>query len=137
VIALLLDTCAAIWLTEGDPLSEDAMNALRESTETGVPVYLSPITAWEVGLLVARKRLTISMPPEAWFERLLSASGTGLAELTGRILVASSFLPGSPPRDPVDRIIIATARQNGYRIVTRDRHLLAYAKLGHANALAC
>ena len=113
------------------------MTALRESTENGVPVYLSPITAWEVGLLAARKRLTISMPPEAWFEQLLLAPGTGLAALTPQILVASSFLPGSPARDPVDRILIATARQNGYCIVTRDRHLLAYAKLGHVNALAC
>jgi len=60
-----------------------------------------------------------------------------LAQLTPETLIASSFLPGRPPRDPVDRILIATAREYGLVLMTRDRGLLDYADQGHLEALAC
>jgi PIN domain nuclease of toxin-antitoxin system len=53
------------------------------------------------------------------------------------LLLLSSFLPGSPPTDPADRIIAATAREYGYTLMTRDSRLLAYAEEGHIRALAC
>jgi PIN domain nuclease of toxin-antitoxin system len=79
----------------------------------------------------------MSITPEIWFSRLLSVSGVALAELSPRVLIASSFLPGSPPRDPADRIIVATARETGLRLITRDRAILSYAKAGHLDALGC
>jgi PIN domain nuclease of toxin-antitoxin system len=60
-----------------------------------------------------------------------------LADISVKILIASSFLPGTPPRDPADRIIAATAREHGYQLVTRDGLLLDYAAEGHIQALAC
>jgi predicted nucleic acid-binding protein len=36
-----------------------------------------------------------------------------------------------------DRVIIATAREHGYRIMTRDRKILGYAEQGHVRAIAC
>jgi PIN domain nuclease of toxin-antitoxin system len=53
------------------------------------------------------------------------------------LLIASSFLPGKPPRDPTDRIIAATARELGALLVTRDRVLLEYGEAGHIAAMAC
>jgi len=46
-------------------------------------------------------------------------------------------LPGAPPADPADRIIAATARLHGYRVITRDGKLLSYAAQGHILATAC
>jgi PIN domain nuclease of toxin-antitoxin system len=137
VTALLLDTCAAIWLAEKDAICEGAIDALNEATDNGIPIYVSMISSWEIGLLVARGRLPLSMDPLAWFERLLEVPGVLLSEISPRILVGSSYLPGSPPKDPTDRIIHATAREGGYRLLTRDRHILAYADEGHVMALAC
>jgi PIN domain nuclease of toxin-antitoxin system len=57
--------------------------------------------------------------------------------LTPKILLDSTALPGSPPADPADRIIAATARVQGFVIVTRDRKLLDYAREGHIRAIAC
>lgn len=79
----------------------------------------------------------MSMSPQAWFEALLSVPGVALADLSPRILIASSFLPGSPPRDPADRIVVATAREHGLRLMTRDKVLLDYGKDGHLDVLAC
>ncbi len=52
-------------------------------------------------------------------------------------LIAASFLPGKPPRDPADRIIAATARDYGATLITRDRALLDYGKDGHVKVVAC
>lgn len=135
--ALLLDTCAAIWLAEGETIADEAMATIDHAGNTGGTVYVSPITAWEVGLLAARGRIAMSVPPLVWFERLLAVPGVALADLSVRILIASSYLPGTPPRDPADRMIAATARENGLKLITRDRLLLDYANEGHIEALAC
>jgi PIN domain nuclease of toxin-antitoxin system len=60
-----------------------------------------------------------------------------LADMSPDLLIAASFLPGKPPRDPADRIIAATARDYGCTLVTRDRALLAYGEQGHIRVLAC
>jgi PIN domain nuclease of toxin-antitoxin system len=52
-------------------------------------------------------------------------------------LIASSFLPGKPPRDPADRIIAATARDLGATLITRDRALLGYGTQGHLSVAEC
>jgi PIN domain nuclease of toxin-antitoxin system len=137
VTSLLLDTCAAIWVAEKETISERAINALNNAADRDEPVYVSMMSSWEIGLLVARERLPLSMDPLAWFERLLDIPGVRLADISPRILIGSSFLPGRPPNDPMDRIILATAREGGYCLMTRDKHLLAYADEGHVQALAC
>jgi PIN domain nuclease of toxin-antitoxin system len=136
-MSLLLDTCAAIWLTNADPISDEASDALQQTRDSGESVYVSPITAWEMGLLAARGRVSLLMTPQRWFERLLEAPGLRLSEITPNVLIASSFLPGKLPGDPSDRIIAATAREYGYKLVTRDRPLLDYAKQGHIQAIPC
>jgi len=40
------------------------------------------------------------------------------------VLIAASDLPGDLHRDPADRILIATAREYGYRVLTGDRKIL-------------
>jgi len=136
-MALLLDTCATIWLALGEPVSAETSDAVRGAATSGEPTYVSPITAWEIGMLAARGRMNLLMAPERWFERLLEAPGLRLADMSPHILIASSYLPGAPPNDPADRILAATAREYGYTLVTRDRPLLDYAAQGHVLALAC
>jgi PIN domain nuclease of toxin-antitoxin system len=136
-IPLLLDTCAAIWISEEQPLSDEALSAIERSHRRGEFMYVSPITAWEIGLLVSRGKLTSPLAPMRWFKRLLEAPGVRLADMSLDVLIASSFLPGVPPRDPADRILAATAREHDYRLMTRDTPLLTYARQGHLQALAC
>lgn len=134
---LLLDTCAAIWISAQQPMTQATEEALAKARACDETIFVSPIMAWEIGLLAARSRLNLLMAPERWFERLLEAPGLRLADLPPNVLIASSFLPGTPPNDPADRILAATAREYGYTLVTRDRRLLDYAEQGHLKALAC
>jgi PIN domain nuclease of toxin-antitoxin system len=133
---LLLDTNAAIWLSR-DELKAAASEKLDEAARAGVATYLSPITAWEIGLLVSRSRLSLGTTPQRWFTRILAMPNVHLAELSPDILIASSFLPGTPPRDPADRILLATAREVGATLVTRDRLLLKYGEDGQVSTIAC
>jgi PIN domain nuclease of toxin-antitoxin system len=134
---LLLDTHAAIWITTNEALAPRAEQAINAAHQAAGTVLISPITAWEVGLLVSRSRLTLLMTPQRWFERLLAVPGVRLAELSPGILMASSFLPGTPPRDPADRILLATARDIGATLITRDRLLLKYGQEGHVSSIEC
>src|SRR5262245_52580441 len=136
-LQLLLDTCAAIWLAEGSTLSPGATKHLDDAYEAGAAAFVSPITAWEIGMLVSRGRATVLITPQLWFERLTDVLNFRLAEMPPHVLIASSFLPGAPPRDPADRILAATAREYGYALVTRDRALLEYAEQGHIQVLSC
>src|SRR3954468_14274566 len=132
----LLDTNAAIWLARNE-LKAPASKKLDEAARAGVATYLSPITAWEIGLLVSRNRLSLGTTPQRWFARILALPNVHLAELSPEILMASSFLPGKAPRDPADRILLATARDLGASLVTRDRAILAYGESGQVSTLAC
>jgi PIN domain nuclease of toxin-antitoxin system len=133
---ILLDTCAAIWTTSAGSLSEEAEAVLSKATAQSAPVLVSPITAWEVGQLVAKARLVLSEDPKSWFAGLLE-SGVSLAELTPEILIDASFLPSCTLRDPADRILAATARVLGCRLMTRDGPILQYGGAGWIKTLAC
>jgi PIN domain nuclease of toxin-antitoxin system len=133
---LLLDTNAAIWFSR-DELTAATSDKLDEAARAGVATYVSPITAWEVGQLVSRNRLSLGATPQRWFARILAMPNVHLTELSPDILIAASFLPGKPPNDPADRILLATARDLGATLVTRDREMLAYGAQGNASVLAC
>ena len=134
---ILLDTCAALYLLANEPMSKAANAAMDGSVDAGLPLRVSPITAWEVGLLATRGRFKSSLSPQRWFERLRKTPGIQLCDLSGDILLGSSFLPGKFHKDPADRIIAATAREFGYTVMTRDRALLDYGREGYLSVLEC
>lgn len=134
---LLLDTCAAIWITEDEQLSPDATLEINRAAAEGRPVYLGVYTAWERAMLSARQKLTSPLSSKVWFDRFTALPGVEVVPLTSDILIESCFLPGEVHGDPADRILIATARALDLTIVTRDRQILAYCDRGHVRALAC
>jgi PIN domain nuclease of toxin-antitoxin system len=131
---LLLDTCALIWILNGDKLQSRAEDELRSAVSG--QIIVSPISAWEIGQLVSKGRLRLTADPLTWFQAAVD-DGMTLAQMPASVLVAASFLPGSLLRDPADRIIAATARAYGYRLMTRDGPLLRFAAEGHIQAIAC
>lgn len=129
---LLLDTCAVLWLADGAELSDEARDAIRQRD-----IRISSISVWEIANLVRKNRMSLAMRPAAWFREASNRMGAVLFNLDIEILADSCALPGQPPNDPADRIIIATARESDMTIVTRDRLILDYARAGHVRAMAC
>lgn len=132
----LLDTCALLWLMEGAELDGAALEQI-DAAARDANLWVSPISAWEVGALSARGALVLSRPVKTWFDQILDLPGAGLAELTPGICIESSALPGNAPGDLADRLLVASARARGLTLITRDQALLDYAGGGHVRALAC
>jgi PIN domain nuclease of toxin-antitoxin system len=134
---LLLDTCAAIWITEGQSISPEATREISRAAAEGRPVYVGLYTAWERAMLSAKRKITSPLTPKVWFDRLASRPDVEVVMLTSDILIESCFLPGEIHGDPADRILIASARALDLTIVTRDRNILAYSAKGHVRTLHC
>jgi PIN domain nuclease of toxin-antitoxin system len=134
--ALLLDTCAFIYIAADAKLSTEVKLALRQATMID-SLFVSPITAWELGKLAARGRLQFTTEPTKLFDQFVSLPGIKLCELTPEILINSSFLPGLEHKDPMDQILIATARSLNIPLVTNDHAILRYGQQGHVKTLAC
>ena len=133
----LLDTCAVLWTAHDDPLREPAASRLQDAYRQGARLFVSPITAWEIAMLVAKGKIALTVDPDLWFKRYCDLPSVTLAGMGPSVLVSSTRLPGTPPRDPADRIIIATARAFGYVLVTRDARTLEYGARGHLRVIGC
>ncbi len=137
--AVLLDTCAVIWLANREKLRPEAVEVIFHAGEHE-GIFISPVSAWEIGLL-NRGRLSSGnhFLPDAktWFTRMMSAPSIKLAPFTAEIAIDSSSLPQPLHSDPADRLLIATARHLGVPFVTRDRKIEAYGALGHLSVITC
>ena len=118
-------------------MTAESRHAIAEAQRNGAGVYVSPISAWELATLVARRRIQLALEPEIWFGRMLALAGVRLAPMPRGVLIASAFLPGAPPRDPADRIIAATGRAYGLAIVPRDGELVPCSQTGNISAILC
>ncbi len=84
---LLLDTHAIIWLVLEEPMAPAARVGIERAAATG-SVLVSPVSAWEVGLLATRRRQPLAFRPDpvTWFERPTVAArhSTHFAAASGR-----------------------------------------------------
>jgi PIN domain nuclease of toxin-antitoxin system len=55
-----------------------------------------------------------------WLRDAASAPGLEVLPLTVKVSIASEQLPESFPKDPADRLIVATARLHGLTLITAD-----------------
>ena len=134
---LLLDTHALVWAFNHGDLSSAALTAIDHLWTDGGQLVISKISAWEIGMLARRGRLSLPASPLRWFNGVLATPGAMLADLTPEILIDASDLPACTMRDPADQILVATARALDLPIMTRDRAILSYASEGHVRAIAC
>ncbi len=135
---ILLDTCALIWLANGDPMSPESLVAIREAAANGM-VLVSSVSAWEVGMLDAKVGAGVRFRPAArdWFAALLARPGVRLVPLQPEVAIDAASLPGEIHGDPADRLLISQARHSKAPLVTRDGKIVSYATQGHVSVIAC
>ncbi len=135
---VLLDTCAAVWIGNREAMAPGAVQAIRTAARSA-GILVSAVTGWEIGLATSRARHSLVLLPTAqsWLADLLARPGFRTVPLEPGVALSASYLPGNFHRDPADRLLIATARELGVPLVTRDRRILDYAAQGHVDAIAC
>lgn len=128
-VPLLLDTHVWIWVMEGDGrrLRPDAVDRIDAAAAEGA-LRVHALSVWEIGSLVRRGRLSLSVPVARWVDDALAVPGMTLVPLTAAIALDAARLDDAFPGDPVDRILVATARAVGAALVTCDRRILGAAE---------
>ncbi len=134
--AILLDTHVAIWMATRNAKIKTSSEILRIAYDHD-RLFVSVMSAWEIGMLVSKQRLTLPKDPLSWFDEAIRNFRITVLEITPEIAIKSSFLPENFHGDPADRIIVATASCEGATILTADKEILSYSKRGFVNALAC
>lgn len=118
---ILLDTNALLWFRLGDPkLGPNARREIENALQAG-QLAVSVVSFWEVGWLLARRRLDLDLDIERWRAELL-AEGLVELPLTGEMAVRAAKLPNLHS-DPIDRFIVAAAL-DGHRLLTADGPIL-------------
>jgi len=123
---IVLDTHAWIWfISNPDLLSKPAKDAVNTAVKDKC-ILISSISAWELALLVSKKRLKLKLEVTDWIAKSESLPFIQFVPITNSIAVKSVNLPLPLHPDAADRIIIATALSVGAPLVTKDRKLLDY-----------
>ncbi|MEM1271696.1 MAG: type II toxin-antitoxin system VapC family toxin [Bacteroidota bacterium] len=110
------------WAEGGAHLTAAQREAIEDAGQLGVSV----ISVWEVAKLAASGRLELDRPAHDWIKDALRRPRLILVPLTPEMAAESAALPGTPPTDPADQIIAATARVLEARLLTSDSKLEAY-----------
>ncbi|MBI3251883.1 MAG: type II toxin-antitoxin system VapC family toxin [Candidatus Omnitrophica bacterium] len=126
---VLLDTHAWFWFMSGDRrMDKPALVRLIERAAEHGEAFVSVMSVWEIGMLEAKGRIRLSCSVFEWVHKAIGEGGIALADLTPDIAVESTRLEGAQGLDPVDKILIATAKSLGAAFLTRDEAVLSFAK---------
>ena len=123
---LLLDTHIWIW-----SLLDPAKLSRRLSGELESPeneLWLSPISAWELLVLIEKGRVEVDKDGVSWVTEVSRASALREAALTHEVAVESRLVD-LPHQDPADRFLAATARVYDLTLVTADARLLGCQRI--------
>jgi len=123
---LLLDAASFLWLCAGGrELSSAAAAALADP---GNGANVSAVTAWEIGIKLAKGKLKLPAALELWFPEMVRHHHLTLWPVEAATAIASTRLPALH-YDPFDRLLVAFAQERDYTLVTPDNLIPKYPNL--------
>jgi len=123
---IVLDTHVLVWWVAGDSKLSKKAKAAIERERNGGAIIVSSISAWEIAMLVARKRLFLTMDAANWMATAGQIEAVRFVPVDVEIAMKSVALPGEFHNDPADRMIIATAMKLAAPLATKDEEIRAY-----------
>ncbi|MEX2443724.1 MAG: type II toxin-antitoxin system VapC family toxin [Alkalispirochaeta sp.] len=119
----VLDTHILVyWVSEPDRLTPAQSHVVKTITPEN-PAIVADITLWEIAMLASTGCLTFQLPIQEWITRAVSPPLVRVAEITSNIAADVADLSDWEHRDPADRLIVATARVYGARLLTNDERI--------------
>jgi PIN domain nuclease of toxin-antitoxin system len=127
---ILLDTCVILWANGATGRLSRQARVVLEHEES--EIYYSPLSCAEVALSVQRKRITLDRHWRTWFRHFVELNDWQEIPIDLEIIEEAYCLPEAFHADPMDRILVATARVHGLTLLTADKAILRYP---HVRAL--
>lgn len=125
---LLLDTHVWIWVAAGDSILAPKVRKSIERAKACEYLFISPISIWEISMLVERKKIQLEMDLTDWLKQWVELPGIMTATFSFQVALLSNRLPGNIHGDPADRILVASAYEENAVLVTADEKLLKYGQ---------
>lgn len=123
---VLLDTCTLLWLVQDyRQLPKKVQETLDKKQGA---IYVSAMSAFEIGVKHQKKKLSLPMKPADWFQEALEFHGLTELALTAKIFFMATALPPLH-NDPADRILIATAAFHKLTLLTPDEEIKKYTAI--------
>ena len=120
---IVLDTHVLVWWVAASPeLSTSAKRAI-DTAARKASLVASTISILEIVTAVRRGRLALSQPLIQWLTDVRSLPELRFEPVTVDVASRAGAFDESTPRDPADRLILATAATLGSRLVSADRKL--------------
>ena len=119
---MILDTCALIFLANGD---RRLSQAVRERLSKQRGRWFCSISSFEIALKYRQKKLELPFPPAQWIQKMAQRYALTEVPLDSALCLAAVALPGHH-RDPFDRFIIAAAKRLDVPVVTIDLRFQEY-----------
>jgi PIN domain nuclease of toxin-antitoxin system len=125
---VLLDTHVWIWMVtdEAGRLGPRTRRQLTRATGSRAP-YVSTMSVFEIGALHTAGRLSFTLPIERWIRESIARAGFRVIDFGTDSAIDAAVVPAGALADPIDRCLVATAREYQIPLVTRDRRVLDYA----------
>jgi len=123
---IVLDTHAWIWFVSNPELLSKPAKKAIDAAMAQKEIFISSISAWEVALLVDKKRLELTINVTDWIAKSEKLQFFQFIPVDNSVAVKSVNLPQPLHSDPADRIIIATAITIAASVVTKDEKILNY-----------
>ncbi|PYU26784.1 MAG: PIN domain nuclease [Acidobacteria bacterium] len=121
LVKLLLDTHIWVWsLLQPEKMVPRLRRALEDPANEK---WLSPISVWELVILVDKKRVSLNVGIDKWVAQSLAIAPLREAPLTTEVALATRETRRSH-RDPADAFLVATAKVFELTLVTSDAHLV-------------
>lgn len=123
----LLDTHVWLWSVQGDRRRIGRRTrALLGRAEAQDAIRVSPVSVFELTALHTLGRVRLTLPAEQWIRESLQAAGIRVAELSPGVAVDAGSIPRDALPDPLDRLLVATARRLEATLLTSDARIIAY-----------
>jgi PIN domain nuclease of toxin-antitoxin system len=119
---LLLDT--HIWLWSQDETKRLTRRVLRAVEDSRNEVWISPVSIWEILGLHHKGRLKLQGGAASWISKALSEQPYREAPFTHDVALATETF-ALPHHDPMDTLLVASAKVYGLTLVTGDAKLIA------------
>lgn len=124
---MLLDTHVWIWAAAGAPRIGPKTRRLLNRQAAAGRVFVSSVSAFEISALCAAGRLVLNQPAERWIRDSIGRGNLRVLDLDTGVAIDAGALGVEAVPDPIDRLLVAAARDAAVPLVTCDRRLLDFA----------